>query len=65
MGSFRVKYKRNGRELYQTVVIEMEGVEKASEALKRLKEDSQMYRELNYSGVEIIDVENVLDTDDL
>jgi hypothetical protein len=65
MGEFRVRFRKDGREPYQTAVIEMEGVEDPKEALRKLKSDPQMYRELNYTGIEILDVENVVEVGDL
>lgn len=65
MGKFRVKYKKGGREPYHTAIIEIESVENAKEALAKLKAYPQMYRELNYSNVEIIDVENLVEVKDL
>lgn len=65
MGEFRVKYRKGGREPYETVVINMEGVEDSNQALAKLKSDPQMYRELNYSNVEIIEVENLVEVSDV
>lgn len=56
MAKFRVRYRRGGREPDFETIVEVNAYTR-NQAMLKLQEERKNYKDLNYSDVEILDVQ--------